>query len=53
MAIIFGHTPTVLFGPEYKGQPIFTDTWIDIAVGAGLGMNPILLRLDDLKVFYF
>ena len=51
--VIFGHTPTVLFDPEYKGKLIITDTWIDIDVGAGLGMNPALLRLDDLKVFYF
>lgn len=51
--VIFGHTPTILFGPEYKGKPIFTDTWIDIDVGASIGMNPVLLRLDDLKVFYF
>lgn len=51
--VILGHTPTVLLGPEYKGKPIFTDTWIDIDVGAGIGINPALLRLDDLKVFYF
>lgn len=51
--VIFGHTPTILLGSEYKGRPIFTDTWIDIDVGASLGMNPVLLRLDDLKVFYF
>lgn len=51
--VIFGHTPTVILGSEYKGRPIFTDTWIDIDVGASLGMNPALLRLDDLKVFYF
>ncbi len=51
--VILGHTPTVLLGPEHKGKPIFTDTWIGIDVGAGIGMNPVLLRLDDLKVFYF
>lgn len=51
--VIFGHTPTFIFGLEYKGKPIFTDTWIDIDTGAGIGMNPALLRLDDLKVFYF
>ena len=27
--------------------------WIDVDVGAGLGLNPMLLRLDDLKEFYF
>lgn len=51
--VIFEHTPTVLLIPEYKGKPIFTDMWIDIDVGAGIGMSPVLLRLDDLKVFYF
>ena len=51
--VVFGHTPTVLLGTENKGRPLFTDTWIDIDVGASIGMNPALLRLDDLKVFYF
>ncbi len=37
--VIFGHTPTAIFGPEHKGKPVFTDTWIDIDVGAGLGCN--------------
>ncbi|MBQ8000288.1 MAG: metallophosphoesterase [Ruminococcus sp.] len=51
--VIFGHTPTVLYGSMYKGAPVFTDTWIDIDVGAGLGLSPMLLRLDDMKKFYF
>lgn len=50
--VIFGHTPTVLFGPEYKGKPIFTETWIDIDVGAGIGLSPLILRLDDKRLFY-
>lgn len=50
---VFGHTPTVFFGENYKGRAIRTDTWIDIDVGAGLGLNPMLLRLDDMKEFYF
>ena len=50
---VFGHTPTVFFGEQYKGRAISTDTWIDIDVGAGLGLNPMLLRLDDMKEFYF
>ncbi|MBO5858515.1 MAG: fructose-bisphosphatase class III [Clostridia bacterium] len=50
---VFGHTPTVFFGDEYKGKAVSTDTWIDIDVGAGLGLNPMLLRLDDMKEFYF
>ncbi len=50
---VFGHTPTVFFGEKYKGRALKTDTWIDIDVGAGLGLNPMLLRLDDMKEFYF
>ncbi len=50
---VFGHTPTVFFGEQYKGRALSTDTWIDIDVGAGLGLNPMLLRLDDMKEFYF
>ena len=46
---VFGHTPTVFFGEKYKGKALKTDTWIDIDVGAGLGLNPMLLRLDDMK----
>lgn len=51
--VIFGHTPTVLYGTMYKGVPVFTETWIDIDTGAGLGLNPMLLRLEDMKRFYF
>ena len=50
--VIFGHTATVKYGPEHTGKPVFTDTWIDIDVGAGMGQAPLLLRLDDLKEFY-
>lgn len=49
---VFGHTPTFLFGSEYRGRVIFTDTWIDIDTGAAYGEHPALLRLDDKKVFY-
>lgn len=49
---IFGHTPTVLFGEEYEGRAIFTDTWIDIDTGAAMGGSPMLLRLDDMMEFY-
>lgn len=44
---VFGHTPTGLFSPEYKGRLLRTDTWIDIDTGR----PPVLLRLDDLKEF--
>lgn len=49
---VFGHTPTLLYGDEYAGKAIFTETWIDIDTGAACGRNPMLLRLDDLKEFY-
>lgn len=48
---IFGHTPTLYYGNEYKGLIITTDTWIDIDVGAGYGIEPVLLRLDDMQEF--
>ena len=50
--VIFGHSPTVLFGSEFRGKPIFTDTWINIDVGAGIGLQPLILRLDDMKRLY-
>ncbi len=49
---VFGHTPTLLLGEEYRGRPVFTDTWIDVDAGAAFGEKPLLLRLDDLTVFY-
>lgn len=48
---IFGHTPTLYYGNEYRGKIIKTKTWIDIDVGAVSGNEPILLRLDDFKEF--
>lgn len=50
---IFGHTPTALLDPASKGRALHTETWIDIDVGAGMGNAPMVLRLDDLKEFYF
>ena len=49
---VFGHTPTLAFGREYKGRMVQTDTWIDIDTGAACGLHPMLLRLDDLQPFY-
>lgn len=49
---VFGHTPTFIYGEEYRGKAIFTDTWINIDTGAAAGLSPMLLRLDDLKEFY-
>ncbi len=48
---VFGHTPTLYYGNEYKSKIIKTKTWIDIDVGVSTGNEPILLRLDDLKEF--
>ena len=48
---VFGHTPTLAFGDQYKDKIIKTDTWIDIDMGAGFGREPVLLRLDDVKEF--
>ncbi|MBR5827544.1 MAG: fructose-bisphosphatase class III [Clostridia bacterium] len=53
VTVVFGHTPTVFYGDNYRGKAIKTKSWIDIDVGAGLGLNPMILRLDDLKEFYF
>ncbi len=50
---VFGHTPTVYYGDEYKGRAVKTETWIDIDAGVVMGLNPMLLRLDDMKEFYF
>lgn len=50
--VIFGHTPTVTYGPEYKGRAAKTETWINIDTGAAMGLTPMLLRLDDMKEFY-
>lgn len=50
---VFGHTPTIYYGEEYKGKAVVTDTWIDVDAGTSCGFLPMLLRLDDLKEFYF
>ena len=48
---VFGHTPTMTYGDEHDGKIIKTRTWTAIDGGAGYGNEPILLRLDDYKVF--
>ena len=50
---VFGHTPTIRFGSKYKGKVMKTETWIDIDTGAVLGGTPMLLRLDDMREFYY
>ena len=49
--MVFGHTPTHIYGEKYDGKIIKTPTWTDIDVGVELGNEPILLRLDDYKEF--
>ncbi len=53
ITVIFGHTPTLVYAPRFKGKAIVTDTWIDIDTGAAVGLKPMLLRLDDMREFYF
>ena len=50
---VFGHTPTLYYHKSYRGKMIRTDTWINIDMGAASGNTPMILRLDDLKEFYF
>ena len=49
---VLGHTPTCFYGEEYRGKILKTGTWIDVDTGVAMGLNPSLLRLDDLKEFY-
>lgn len=48
--VIFGHTPTQLYG--VPNRAVHTATWTCIDTGAALGHSPMLLRLDDLKEYY-
>lgn len=48
----FPNHPYKVKDDESKGKILFTDTWIDVDVGAGLGLPPAILRLDDMKTFY-
>lgn len=50
--VIFGHTPTEFFAPEYRGRMVRTDTWLCIDTGAAMGNMPMILRLEDEKAFY-
>lgn len=53
VTVVFGHTPTVCYGNEHLGKIVKTDTWVNIDVGVGIGQEPALLRLDDMKTFYY
>ena len=49
---VFGHTPTMNYGEQYRNKIIKTKTWLDIDMGAADGKTePALLRLDDMKEF--
>lgn len=50
--VIFGHTPTKMYGKEYRGRAVHTESWSCIDTGAAMGYTPMLLRLDDMKEFY-
>ena len=50
--VVLGHTPTIYYGEQFKDRAIKTDTWIDIDTGVAYGLNPMILRLDDMKEFY-
>lgn len=53
ITVVFGHTPTVCYGNDYLGKIVKTDTWVNVDVGVGIGQEPALLRLDDMKEFYY
>ncbi len=53
ITVVFGHTPTVRYGNEYLGKIVKTDTWVNVDVGVGIGQEPALLRLDDMKSIYY
>ena len=49
---VFGHTPTMNYGEQYRNKIIKTRTWIDIDMGAADGITePILLCLDNMKEY--
>ena len=51
--VIFGHTPTICYGDEYKNRMIKTDSWWDIDTGAALeNGRPMLLCLDNGMAYY-
>lgn len=50
---VLGHTPTCFYGTRYRGKIIRTESWINIDTGAACGLYPSLLRLDDMKEFYY
>lgn len=50
---VFGHTPVQLLEENNSGKPIINSSFIDLDGGASFGYFPIVLRLNDLKVFTY
>lgn len=50
---VLGHTPTRFYGEEYRGRILRTATFVNVDVGVAYGQPPCLLRLDDMKEFYY
>lgn len=51
--VVFGHTPTQFYGPQYKGRMIRTDSWWNIDTGgATTDGHPMLICLDTGEEFY-
>ena len=51
--VIFGHTPTGLYGEDHQNRIIKTDSWWNIDTGAAMpNGRPMLLCLDTKKEFY-
>lgn len=53
VTVVFGHTPTVCYGNEHLGKIVTTDTWVNVDIGVAIGQDPCLLRIDDMKEFYY
>lgn len=50
--VVFGHTPSFYYGENYRGKPVYTDSWINIDTGVYAGNSPVLLCLDTGKEYY-
>ena len=51
--VIFGHTPTICYGDEYKNRMIKTESWWNIDTGAATeDGRPMLLCLDTRQEYY-
>ena len=51
--VIFGHTPTFVYGEQFKNRMIKTDSWWNIDTGASMkNGRPMLLCLDTGTAYY-